>query len=341
MTGVSMRGGLVGLGKIAVSGHLPAYRAAAADTGLEIVAACDIAPSAAEICARELPGARVYASPEEMIAAERLDFADVCTPPNTHAAVVGAFAEAGIHVLCEKPLADRLDSARKIDSAVRARPIVFVPCHQYRYAPLWATIASAIARGDIGRVTLAQFNVYRTQADSGSGAGNPAWRTDRNSSGGGILADTGAHYLYLVQLFFGMPSTVHAELKNLRHTDYPVEDTALVTLGYDRSAVQINLTWAADARMNSAVVTGTGGRLLYDGARLVLIREGAAEELPMPDVSDKGQYVSWYASLLGEFSKRIRANDHGPDLLDESMNVMKLLDLAYRSGAERRTLEVR
>jgi len=336
---VKFRGGLVGLGNIALKGHLPAYRASAAETGMEIVAACDIAPTAGEICARELPGARLYRSPEEMIAAERLDFADVCSPPNTHAAAVGAFAAAGVHVLCEKPLADSLEPALAIDAAVRAGTVVFVPCHQYRYSPLWATVASVIADGRIGRVTLAQFNVYRTQADTGSPAGNPAWRTDRGTSGGGILADTGAHYLYLVQIFFGIPATVHADLKNLRHTGYPVEDTALVTLGYEHTAVQISLTWAADARANSMVITGTGGNLRYDGARLLLTSDGATGELPMPDISDKDQYVSWYASLMGEFAGRIRAKNHGHDLLGESLNVMKLLDVCYRSGRERRTLE--
>jgi predicted dehydrogenase len=338
---MKMKGGLVGLGNIAVKGHLPAYRAAGADTGLEIVAACDIAPAAAEICARELPGARFYRDPEEMIAAERLDFADICTPPNTHAAGVGAFTGAGMHILCEKPLADRIDSARLIDSAVRANPVVFVPCHQYRYSPLWSTVGSVIRDGRIGRVTLAQFNVYRTQADTGTPAANPAWRTDRGTSGGGILSDTGAHYLYLVQIFFGLPLTVHAELANLRHTEYPVEDTSMVTLGYGRTAVQINLTWAADSRANSMVVTGTGGNLRYDGTRLLLTRQGVTEELPMPDISDKSQYVSWYGSLLGEFAGRIRAKNFGHDLLEESMNVMKLLDVCYRSGAERRTLEYR
>jgi predicted dehydrogenase len=338
---MKLRGGLVGLGNIALKGHLPAYRSAAAEPGLEIVAACDVAAAAAEICGRELPGARLYATPEEMLAAEKLDFADVCSPPNTHAAAVGIFASAGVHVLCEKPLADRLEPALLIDGAVRSSPIVFVPCHQYRYSPLWGTVASVIAGGKIGRPTLAQFNVYRTQADTGSPAGNPAWRTDRSTSGGGILADTGAHYLYLAQMFFGVPVSVHADLKNLKHTGYPVEDTALVTLGYEHTAVQINLTWAADARGNSMVITGTGGNLRYDGTRLLLTRGGATEELPMPDISDKGQYVSWYASLLGEFSGRIRRKNHDHDLLEESLNVMKLLDLSYRSGGERRTLEFR
>ena len=92
---------------------------------------------------------------------------------------------------------------------------------------------------------------------------------------------------------------------------------------------------------NSMVITGTGGNLRYDGTRLLLTRDGATEELPMPDISDKRQYISWYASLLGEFSARIRGKNHEHDLLEESLNVMKLLDLSYRSGAESRTLEFR
>jgi predicted dehydrogenase len=309
--------------------------------GLGLVAACDISPSGAAICAAELPGVAFYPGVEDMLRAEKPDFVDICTPPHTHAGYIRLGAEQGAHILCEKPLADRFEAIDGIRSSLAGRGSVFVPCHQYRYSPLWSTVAAVIASGKIGRVTLAQFNVYRTQADAGSPAGNPAWRTDRSQSGGGILADTGAHYFYLVQHFFGLPQSVQATLRTLRHASYGVEDTALVALEYDGAAVQISLTWAADSRANSMVVAGTEGSLRYDGTRLLLSRGGAVEELPMPDVSDKNQYVGWYASLLGEFAERIRSKKYEDDLLRESINVMKLLDLSYRSGAERRTLEFR
>ncbi|HLF14990.1 MAG TPA: Gfo/Idh/MocA family oxidoreductase, partial [Bacteroidota bacterium] len=150
-----------------------------------------------------------------------------------------------------------------------------------------------------------------------------------------------AHYFYLVQHFFGLPRSVQATLRTLRHGGYGVEDTALVTLDYEGAAVQISLTWAADARANGMVITGSEGNLRYDGTQLLLTGSSGTESLPMPDVSDKNQYIGWYASLLGEFSARIRTKNYGDDLLRESVNVMKLLDLSYRSGAERRALEFR
>ncbi len=338
---MKLRGALVGLGNIALRGHIPAYRRPEVSGDLGIVAVCDSSPSAAETCRTELPGANFYPDIGAMLDAERPDFVDICTPPHTHAEYIRVGAGRGAHILCEKPLADRFSAIEAISASLAGKELVFVPCHQYRYSPLWSSVASVIADGRIGRVVLAQFNVYRTQADTGSPAGNPAWRTDRAWSGGGILADTGAHYFYLVQLFFGLPRSVQASLLTLRHTSYAVEDTALVTLDYDEAAVQISLTWAADARANSMVIAGSEGNLRYDGSSLVLTRGGNAERLPMPDISDKSQYVGWYASLLGEFSSRIRARNYADDLLRESANVMKLLDLSYRSGAERRTLEFR
>ncbi|HLF13424.1 MAG TPA: Gfo/Idh/MocA family oxidoreductase, partial [Bacteroidota bacterium] len=189
-----LRGALIGLGNIALKGHVPAYRHPAASGDLEIAAACDISPGAPGICRSELPGVNFYSDAGAMLAAEKPDFVDICTPPHTHAEYIRAGVAGGAHILCEKPLADRIAAVDAIAAALSGREIVFVPCHQYRYSPLWSSVASVIAGGRIGRVTLAQFNVYRTQADTGSPAGNPAWRTDRSQSGGGILADTGAHY---------------------------------------------------------------------------------------------------------------------------------------------------
>lgn len=334
-----LRGALIGLGNIALKGHLPAYRTDRLGRDLRIVAASDSAPSAPDICHAELPGAAFYADAREMIAKEKPDFVDICSPPHTHPGYILAGAEGGAHIICEKPLADRSSALDGVVAALRGREVVFVPCHQYRYSPLWSSIAGAIAGGRIGEVSLAQFNVYRMQADSGSPAGDPSWRTDRKQSGGGILADTGAHYFYLVQQMFGIPLSVDAVLRSLKHPGYGVEDTALVTLNYPKAAVQISLTWAADARGNSVFISGSEGNLRYDGQRLFLTRGGTKEELPMPDISDKSQYTGWYASLFGEFTDRVRSRNYADDLLQESMNVMKLLDLSYRSGREGATVD--
>lgn len=335
---MSLKGALIGLGNIAVRGHVPAYADASVRERMELVAVMDVVEQNREKAAEHLPGARFYTSVDSLLAAERLDFVDICTPPHTHAAYIEAFAKAGIHVLCEKPLVESAAKTAAVEAALAGRRVVFLPCHQYKYSPLWKGIADLLKQGAIGTVTSAQFNVYRLQADAGTAAWNPQWRTNKAQSGGGILVDTGAHYFYLAQYFFGVPKGVSAVLRTLKHADYGVEDTAAVTLEYDGLLVQLTLTWAAGGRANSVFIAGSLGSLSYDGARLILTTSEGAREIPMPDVSDKRQYVAWYAALLGEFARRIESKDQGADGLAEATTVMRLLDLSYRSSEEKRML---
>ncbi len=335
---MKLKGALIGLGNIAVRGHVPAYADDRVRERIELVAVMDVVESNREKAAEHLPGARFYTSIEALLAGERLDFVDICTPPHTHAAAIAAFAKAGVHVLCEKPLVESAAKAMAVEESLRGANVVFLPCHQYKYSPLWKGIHDLLAEGAIGTVTTAQFNVYRLQADAGTAAWNPQWRTNKAQSGGGILVDTGAHYFYLAQYFFGRPKGVSAVLRTLKHADYGVEDTAAVTLEYDGLLMQLTLTWAAGGRANSVFIAGSLGNLSYDGTRLVLTTAEGSREIPMPDVSDKRQYVAWYAMLLDEFARRIEARDFRPDGLAEATTVMRLLELSYRSSEERRML---
>ncbi len=336
-----LRGAIIGLGNVALRGHVPAYLTARTGAKAVITAVMDIVEENRALARKFLPHAAVYGSLRELLDREQLDFVDICTPPHTHAEFIGAFARRGIHILCEKPLAQNHATAQEVDEIVRKAGVVFVPCHQYKYSPLWKTIRDICASGRIGRVTLAQCNVYRLQADPGSAGWSPAWRTERTQSGGGILVDTGAHYFYLAQYFFGLPSRISACLRTLKHAAYNVEDTALVTLEYPERLMQINLTWAAGQRANSAFFAGTDGILAYDGVRLQQTTASGAEEIPMPNISDKNQYVSWYESLFGEFFSRIESGNCGTDLLGESLHVMNMLRLSAEASERGCAVEYR
>ena len=334
------RGALIGCGNIATRGHLPAFRDDPALRGAaRIVSVVDVEdprPAYPDL----LAGMSFFPDLDRLLQSERIDFVDICAPPGMHAGAIEVSVRAGLHILCEKPLTDRPESVAQVGRALRGSQSVFVPCHQYKYAPLWRAIERCIAGGQLGRVTVARFEVWRTQADPGTAAWNPAWRTRREWGGGGVLTDTGAHYLYLARWMFGMPQRVTAVLRTLKHRDYGVEDTALVTLEYEQTVVQLGLTWAASARANSVYVAGTEGSLAYDGARLLHTTAGGTREIPIGDVSDKSQYVGWYAALGREFVERMQAANTSMDLLEEAEAVMHLLEVAYRAGAAQRALDV-
>src|SRR5205823_605182 len=129
-----------------------------------------------------------------------------------------------------------------------------------------------------------------------------------------------------------VPSTISSHLKNLKHPEYDVEDTAVVTLDYGDKLAQINLTWAAGSRANSVWIAGTEGSISYAGGALAHSVNGSVQTIEMPNIADKQQYIGWYASLFKEFIRRVEGRLPSGDLLDEAATVMKLLELSYHSS---------
>src|SRR5256886_14769708 len=178
------RGAVIGAGGIARQSHLPALRDAAALRGrVEVVALVDSALDVPPVDAIPRFGRR-----EQLRDVAPLDFIDICTPPASHLELTLWGLEQGYHVVCEKPVALTRTEADRIAAAARASGRIVMPCHQYRYNPVWMKVKEWLASGAIGRWHLAEFSVYRTTADPGRVADGTPWRgTRRAPPGGGVL----------------------------------------------------------------------------------------------------------------------------------------------------------
>jgi predicted dehydrogenase len=329
------------VGNIALKGHLPAYvQSERLKEEVEIVAVADVSPANLAKAKGFVPSAHTYTTAQGLFQEEQVDFVDICAPPNTRKEIIEGALEAGCHILCEKPLATSVSVGKTFAERIRGQARVFVPCHQYRYSKVWRTVKEIIDHGDLGKLTLAQFNVYRMKADSGSPHWQSEWRVDPRISGGGILVDTGSHYLYLLSYLFGTPHRFTARTATLRHHEYTVEDTAVVVAEYDRFLAQINLTWAADRRENRNSIIGEKGNLFTDGDRILFNQSGTQREIAGEDLSDKATYVGWYARLLGEFLDRIKSRDYSFDLLEEALNVLAWTHSCYESATKGITVTV-
>jgi predicted dehydrogenase len=338
----TLRGALIGVGNIAVKGHLPAYvQSEKLREEVEIVAVADPSPTNCAKAQELVPRVHTYTAVGDLLRKEELDFVDICAPPHSRSEIIEEALEYGCHILCEKPLARSVAEGRAIAERVRSKKAIFVPCHQYRYSRVWRTVKELIEREELGKLLLAQFSIFRMEADSGTPDWQSNWRVDPKISGGGILVDTGSHYFYLLSYLFGKPQRFTALTATLRHHEYPVEDTALVIAEYDDFVVQINLTWAADRRENRNSITGEKGNLFTGGDRILLNQNGVQREFPGEDVSNKATYVGWYAQLLTEFCNRIKARNDSPDLLEEALNVLVWTQCCYESAAKRMTVTVK
>ncbi|OLC09773.1 MAG: hypothetical protein AUH41_04370 [Gemmatimonadetes bacterium 13_1_40CM_66_11] len=155
------RGVLLGLGGIARSGHLPAFQAdPKVASRLRIVGIVDDAPNAPASFA----GIPLLSRPDQLPDLGPVDFVDICTPTSSHLELSLWGLSQGYHVLCEKPVAvNRAEAARLAAAALDAGRVV-MPCHQYRFNPVWRRVKQWLDEGVIGRWYLAEFRVYRLAA---------------------------------------------------------------------------------------------------------------------------------------------------------------------------------
>jgi predicted dehydrogenase len=145
---------------------------------------------------------RAYGSFAQMAAAEavrpdRIDAVSIVTPNHLHFAPAKAFLEAGIHVICDKPLTTTVDDALALAQLVRKSGLVFGLTHNYTGYPTVRQAREMIAAGELGRLRLVQVEYaqdWLTTALEATGQKQAAWRTDPAQSGpAGSLGDIGTH----------------------------------------------------------------------------------------------------------------------------------------------------
>lgn len=332
-----LKGAIIGMGKIAQEAHIPAFLDRQVFRDAKIIAAVDENGRMLNLVRSKYPEIRCYSSVDEMFEREDLDFIDICTPPGTHAHMIEEGLKRGVHIICEKPFVLGAFDAERLYPSIAGYQKVFMPVHQYKYSPLWKAFKEEASRGTSGK-NFIQFNVFRTEADRGIASLNKGWRTDPELSGGGILSDTGVHYLYLSLWMLGEVRSITARAFSISHTEYSVEDTALVVLESEYGVAQISLTWGADRRHNSACLVNSRSSLVYNGSELIRNFLSQSERIPVPDASDKKNYISLYVSLVRDFLGQVNSGLKDNCRLDEAYKSIKLLDSCYRAAVTNRTI---
>lgn len=186
------------------------HRAAARlDDRWELVAgALSSAPDKSLSCARELHIPRAYSSFEEMAEAEakhpeRIDAVAIVTPNHMHYAVATAFLNAGIHVMCDKPLTTTVEDAVKLTEHVKRSGLLFGLTHTYSGYPMVRQMRDMVLGGAIGPVRMVQVEYAQGWLSTpleNTGAKQAEWRTDPARSGpGGCLGDIATHAYHLVR----------------------------------------------------------------------------------------------------------------------------------------------
>ena len=199
-----IRVGVVGTSWWTQFAHLPALKS---HPGAEVVAICGRNHENAVGVSQKFAIPLVFTDYREMIAKGGLDAITVSTPDDTHLAIVMAALDAGLHVLCEKPMAlnaaDALTMYKHAES-VGVRHMVYFTWH---WLPVWQFVHQLLAEDTLGRI----FDMHLRFLFHGGLAGNYEWRMDRRRANG-TFADLGSHMIELARWFGGDITKVCAHL---------------------------------------------------------------------------------------------------------------------------------
>lgn len=257
--------GLIGAGGISHA-HAPSW----AELGADVVV---YAENGAELI-EQLYAARRVDTLEELLAA--VDVVDVCTPTPTHPELVRAALDAGLPVVCEKPLARSTAEAVALARTAKERDIPVFPGHVVRFFPEYVALRDAVAGGRIGDPAILRFSRI-------SPAPTNAWFFDEDVSGG-IVLDFMLHDLDQARLLGGEVVAVSAA-QNPPTSDGVVPRilVAHVTMTHRSGAIShVQAVWGPPGVTfgTSFDVAGARGRLQYDSRSRAEVVSDVVEVAP-------------------------------------------------------------
>ncbi len=225
--------GIIGCGMIA---NVHARAIAASSGGRLIGAASRSLDSAKTFSARH--GAAFFTDdPAELLRRPDINVVCITTPSGAHLDVALAAADAGKHLVVEKPLEISTARAERLVDGCRARGVKLAAIFQARFGPGAGKVKELVDSGRLGRLTLCDAYVkwYRDQAYYD----DADWKGTLAGDGGGALMNQSIHAIDLLQWLVGMPSSVMALSATLVHERIEVEDTAVACLRFPHGALGV------------------------------------------------------------------------------------------------------
>ena len=338
-----LRWGVIAAGGIADRRTIPGMLLAE-NAGL--VAVMEIEKQMAERIREKYNAKRAYISVEELLADPEVDAVYIASPVWAHAAQARLAADAGKHILIEKPLAMTAEEAEAVVSYCKGKNVQIAVGFAMRFGSGVQAMKRAVSRGKIGNVVsaYAQFTCWYPEMEN-------AWRQKKALAGGGALMDMGVHCIDLMQYITESKVLQVAAFNDNQTFDYEVEDASTLLLRLANGAqcvVQSNFNIPDAASKWRLEFFGTRGRLLGDN---VIGQEdtGTVNALFIGDAGDynaqqddekpqgdllKMEYGNFYTREIKSFSDSILNGKPLAAPAEDAIYVQRVIEAAYRSGEE-------
>ena len=250
-----LRVGVIGCGSIAQHRHLPEY---AFNDNVVIVAVCDSNESRANEVAEKY-SAKAYVDYKELIQSGEVDLVSVCTPNYLHAPISIDALNAGIHVLCEKPMATSQEEAEAMIEAANNSGKKLMIAHNQRFVKSHQKARQLIESGDIGRIYSFRTAFGHGGPEGWSVDGKESWFFQKEKAFIGAMGDLGVHKTDLIRYVLGeeiveVGAFVETSAKNFSDVD----DNAVCVLKSESGIIgTLAASWAYVSKEdNSTIIYG-------------------------------------------------------------------------------------
>ena len=341
-----IRFGVIGLGTMGQE-HARVIRSNALMT---LAAATDAQPNVGRRVAADL-GAKWFDSAGQMINSGEVDAVVIATPHWQHGEIAINALNAGLHVLCEKPLTVTVAQADEVLEAARNSRGMFVVVHQKRFEPAYLFVKQLLDSGELGSIYRCSMleSAWRSEAYYRSSPWRGTWRGE----GGGVLLNQAPHILDRYAWLCGMPETITARCDTSLH-DIEVEDTASAILHHANGTHgYIHISTIEAPAISRTVLSCDRGRVTIENGKVTIaklrdsIRERTAHDTQlMGNLENETRVVNMPSDgdVLSVFYDDFLAAVHGTGSLtcpgDEGRNAVELANAMLLSSAEGATIQL-
>jgi predicted dehydrogenase len=336
--------GLIGSGFVADI-HAHAFRHFV--PGAEVVAVASPTPGKAAKFAQDRGIPNAFENYRDLLAMQEVDLVTLGVPNDLHCRITLDAAQAGKHVLCEKPLCRTLAEADRMIETCRQQGVLLLYAEELLFAPKYVRAKQLVDEGALGEAFLVK------QWEEHYGPHEP-WFWDVHRSGGGVLLDMGCHSLEYARWVFGKApiKSVSATLGTYVHGDRTQgEDHSLVIVEYEGGRIALaENSWAKPGGVDDRVeIYGSKGHtradLLRGNALLTYSDVGYGYATEKMDITTGWTFTTfeeiWNYGFPQEIDAAVRAVqglEKPIETGEDGREVLKIICAAYQSAAEGRKM---
>jgi scyllo-inositol 2-dehydrogenase (NADP+) len=316
---------------------------------------CAVWERTKNLAEKKYPGINTYKTLEDMLADDSIELVIVNTPNYTHYEYAKKSLEAGKHVVVEKPFTVTVKEGDKLIDLAKKQSKKLSVYQNRRYDSDYKTIKKVLAQNILGDLIEVEMHFDRYKEEL-----SPKLHKETPGPGSGSLYDLGAHLIDQALLLFGMPQMIFADIKAMRPIS-KVDDYFELLFYYERKRVRIKSSYIVREALPGYIFHGLKGSFIKpktdvqeemlqagnipggvnwgkesESQRGLLHTEKNGEEIKEYIKSEQGNYNEYYDGIY----EAIRNNKRLPVTAEEGVNVIKIIEAAYKSNETKKVVNL-